>query len=40
MKHDETRISKSGCDMYISKPVSIENFFKAVNKFIKPSKGK
>ena len=40
MKHDETRISKSGCDMYISKPVSIENFFKTVNKFIKPSKGK
>ncbi len=35
MKHDETKISKSGCDMYISKPVSIDDFFKAVNKFIK-----
>jgi len=40
MKSDETRISNSGCDMYISKPVSIENFFKAVNRFIKPHKDK
>jgi two-component system cell cycle response regulator DivK len=36
MKNDETKISKSGCDMYISKPVSIDNFFKSVNQFIKP----
>lgn len=36
MKNDEAKISKSGCDMYISKPVSIDIFFKAVNKFIKP----
>ena len=27
-------ISKSGCDMYLSKPVSIDKFFKAVEKFI------
>lgn len=38
MKNDETRISKSGCDMYISKPVSIDDFFKAVNQFIKKPK--
>jgi two-component system, cell cycle response regulator DivK len=36
MKNDETKISKSGCDMYISKPVSIDNFFESVNQFIKP----
>jgi len=36
MKNDEAKISKSGCDMYISKPVSIDNFFKAVNKFVEP----
>lgn len=36
MKNDEAKISKSGCDMYISKPVSIDIFFKAVNKFVKP----
>ena len=36
MKSDEAKISKSGCDMYISKPVSIDNFFSAINKFIKP----
>ncbi|MEM6338572.1 MAG: response regulator [Pseudomonadota bacterium] len=36
MKNDEEKISESGCDMYISKPVSIDNFFSAVNKFIKP----
>jgi two-component system, cell cycle response regulator DivK len=35
MKRDVTTISKSGCDMYISKPVSIDNFFEAVNKFVK-----
>ncbi len=36
MKSDEAKISKSGCDMYISKPVSIDNFFSAVNKFVNP----
>lgn len=36
MKNDEAKISKSGCDMYISKPVSIDVFFKAVNQFVKP----
>ena len=35
MKRDVSIISRSGCDMYISKPVSIDNFFEAVNKFIK-----
>ena len=36
MKNDEEKISKSGCDMYISKPVSIDSFFKAINKFVAP----
>lgn len=36
MKNDEAKISKSGYDMYISKPVSIDVFFKAVNQFVKP----
>lgn len=36
MKMDEARISKSGCDMYLSKPVSIDKFFKAVEKFLSP----
>ncbi len=34
MKVDQAKISKSGCDMYLSKPVSIDKFFKAVEKFI------
>ena len=34
MKQDEARIVQSGCDMYISKPVSIDNFYKAVEKFL------
>jgi len=37
MKNDEIRINESGCDMYLSKPVSIDNFFKAVDRFIQPS---
>lgn len=37
MKNDENKISESGCDMYLSKPVSIDIFFSAVNKFSKPS---
>lgn len=28
MKNDEIKISKFGCDMYISKPVSIDVFLK------------
>ena len=34
MKYDEPRIIKSGCDMYLPKPVSIDHFFKAIQKFI------
>lgn len=34
MKHDEINIMQSGCDMYISKPVSIDQFFEAVAKFV------
>lgn len=35
MQQDEIRISGSGCDMYLAKPVSIDNFFKAIEKFLK-----
>jgi two-component system cell cycle response regulator DivK len=34
MKTDEERIIESGCDMYLSKPVSIETFFQAIDKFL------
>ena len=34
LKVYQIRISKSGCDMYLSKPVSIDKFFKAIEKFI------
>ncbi len=34
MKHDEINIMQSGCDMYISKPVSINQFFDAVARYI------
>ena len=34
MKTDEERIVASGCDMYLSKPVSIETFFQAIDKFL------
>ena len=37
MKSDETKISASGCDMYLPKPVSIDLFFQALHKFIKPN---
>ena len=33
-KSDEELITKSGCDMYISKPVSIKHFFQAIDSFI------
>jgi len=36
MKNDEAKISESGCDMYLSKPVSIDLFFDALKKFKKP----
>jgi len=35
MKYDEVRIMEAGCDLYISKPVSIDYFFEAINKFLK-----
>ena len=34
LSKDKSEILESGCDMYMSKPVSIDNFFKAVDKFI------
>ena len=34
MKNEEARIRASGCDMYLSKPVSIDVFFKALQHFI------
>lgn len=36
MKNDEAKISESGCDMYLSKPVSIDLFFDALKKLKKP----
>lgn len=35
MKYDEARIREAGCDLYISKPVAIDYFFEAINKFVK-----
>ena len=37
MKNDEVKISASGCDMYVPKPVSIDLFFQALDKFLKPN---
>ena len=34
MKNEVIRISESGCDLYLSKPVSIDNFFFSIEKFI------
>ncbi len=34
MKQDEIRVMRSGCDLYLSKPVSIDSFFAAVRKFL------
>ena len=34
MKQDEIKIMESGCDMYLSKPVSINQFFDAVAKYL------
>ncbi|RYE06428.1 MAG: response regulator [Rickettsiaceae bacterium] len=33
MKNDEAKISESGCDFYLSKPVSIDLFFNTLDKF-------
>lgn len=33
MKNDEIKITESGCDMYLSKPVSIDRFFEAVGHY-------
>ena len=38
MQNDEKRIMESGCDMYLTKPVSIDGFFFAIEKFIGPNK--
>lgn len=35
MKNDEIKISEAGCNFYLSKPVSVDTFFFAVDKFIK-----
>jgi len=37
MKNDEIRISESGCDLYLPKPVSIDKFFISIDKFIQTS---
>lgn len=34
MKNDEAKILQAGCDMYLSKPVSIELLFDTLNKAI------
>ncbi|MCP5369675.1 MAG: response regulator [Rickettsiaceae bacterium] len=34
MKRDAKIISESGCDLYIPKPVSINDFFQAIERFI------
>ncbi|MDG1437043.1 MAG: response regulator [Rickettsiaceae bacterium] len=37
MRNDEERISRTGCDMYLSKPVSIKKFFESIDIFINPN---
>lgn len=34
MKNDEIKITESGCNMYLSKPVSIDRFYEAVEHYI------
>lgn len=34
MKDDEEKILRSGCEAYISKPISIDHFLKTVNGFL------
>lgn len=38
MKHEESSIRKSGCEEYLSKPLSIEDFFAVVKKYITKQK--
>jgi len=35
MKHDEEKIMSEGCDMYLSKPLSIEQLFEAIDRYLK-----
>lgn len=35
MRNDEVKILETGCDLYMSKPVSIDNFFLSIEKFMK-----
>jgi two-component system cell cycle response regulator DivK len=37
MKRDAKIISESGCDLYIPKPVSINDFFEAIERFVPSS---
>lgn len=37
MKNDKDRILESGCDVYMPKPVGIDSFFAAVDKYVKQS---
>ena len=34
MQQDELKIMESGCDMYLSKPVMINDFFNAIAKYV------
>ena len=34
MKNEAEKISNSGCDLYLTKPVSIDKFFAALEKFL------
>ena len=36
MKGDEERIRQGGCEGYISKPITVAGFFKAVAEFLEP----
>lgn len=37
MKNDPEKIIQSGCEAYVSKPISITNFIETVNHFLKTS---
>lgn len=34
MKNDEQRFLSEGCDMYLAKPLSIDTFFNALDKYV------
>ena len=36
MKGDEQKIRESGCEEYISKPISVTSFMEVVTKYLKP----